>query len=287
MLGEHAARELNRFVVYLALPALLFDIIAHARWEDVWRPGFVVAFGGGVMVIFTATVALRWHRSQPLADAAVDALNASYANTAFLGFPLLLALLGPATLPLTMIGSLITVCGVLALGIILIEFSLRHSRQGGGVFRKVGLSLARNPLLIAPTLGAAVALSGLIIPAPIESFLKLLGGAASPCALVSLGLFLAQDHGDNERKTVGTVAVLASLKLVAQPLVTWLLAAELLHLPALQTNTAVLLAALPTGTGPYMLAALYGRGAATTSRVILVSTIVSMLTVPAYIVLSK
>lgn len=34
ILGETALTELNRFVVYLALPALLFDIIANAMWAD-------------------------------------------------------------------------------------------------------------------------------------------------------------------------------------------------------------------------------------------------------------
>jgi predicted permease len=36
VLGPHATGEINRFVVWLALPALLFDIVAKARWSD-WR----------------------------------------------------------------------------------------------------------------------------------------------------------------------------------------------------------------------------------------------------------
>jgi len=39
ILGPQATTELNRFVVYLSLPALLFDIVAHARWADLWQPG--------------------------------------------------------------------------------------------------------------------------------------------------------------------------------------------------------------------------------------------------------
>ncbi len=36
VLGPNATTELNRFVVYLALPALLFDITSHAHWSDLW-----------------------------------------------------------------------------------------------------------------------------------------------------------------------------------------------------------------------------------------------------------
>ena len=43
-LGPHATREVNRLVVYLALPALLFDIMAKADWAEIWQPGFILAF---------------------------------------------------------------------------------------------------------------------------------------------------------------------------------------------------------------------------------------------------
>src|ERR1700748_732843 len=76
VLGPHATAELNRFVVYLALPALLFDIIAHTHGADLWQPGFIAAFGLGSGIVFVATVAIRLKRRRDLADAAIDGLNA-------------------------------------------------------------------------------------------------------------------------------------------------------------------------------------------------------------------
>ncbi len=52
VLGPHATGELNRFVVFLALPALLFDIMAHASWAALDQPGFVAAFGLACAVTF-------------------------------------------------------------------------------------------------------------------------------------------------------------------------------------------------------------------------------------------
>ncbi|WP_175227159.1 AEC family transporter, partial [Paraburkholderia humisilvae] len=40
LLGPTAASELNRFVVWLALPALLFDTMAHSTWHQLDQPGF-------------------------------------------------------------------------------------------------------------------------------------------------------------------------------------------------------------------------------------------------------
>lgn len=282
MLGPPATREINRFVVWLALPALLFDIIAHARWRDVWQPGFMVAVGGGLMVTFGLTILIRW-RPRHLADAIVDGLNAAYPNTAFVGLPIALALLGRETLPLSTLATLLTVCLLFAAAIVLIEFSLSEAAGAGPILRKVVASLARNPLIVAPVLGAVVAICGLSVPAPAEMFLKLLGGATTPCALVAIGLFLHQQGGGNGTVDVRAVVLLVGLKLVLLPAVTWAIAGPLLGLPRLPFTMAVLMAALPTGTGPFMLAEFYTREGATTSRTILLSTVLSVASIPLWL----
>ena len=46
-MGPEGALELNRFVVYLDMPALLFRIMAKASFRDLAQPGFIAAFGIG------------------------------------------------------------------------------------------------------------------------------------------------------------------------------------------------------------------------------------------------
>ncbi|WP_414462235.1 AEC family transporter [Hyphomicrobium sp. B1] len=285
VLGPNATTELNRFVVYLALPALLFDITSHAHWSDLWQPGFIAVFGISTLLIFTVTVAARLRSPRHLADAAIDGLNAGYANTAYMGFPITLAVLGQQALAPTTIASIITVCVVFAIAIVLIEVGLQSEARALHLARKVGLSLMRNPLLVAPALGALFPASGLTVPVPVETFLKMLGGAASPCALVALGLFLAAKT-EQEADVTRSTAMLVGLKLVLHPIIAWVLASMVFHLSPTLTRTVVLLAALPTGTGPFMLAEFYAREAAVTSRVILVSTMISVLTVSAYLAMS-
>jgi malonate transporter len=282
ILGPHATSELNRFVVYLAMPALLFDIVANAHWREIWQPGFIAAFGLGVAVVFSATLFFALYRARPLVDAAIDGLNAGYANTGFVGFPLVMAVLGPAALAPTMIAVIITVCVLMAVALIIIEVGLQTEKHLGRMAGKVIVSLLRNPLLLAPLVGALFLGFGLKAPLPLEAFLKLLGGAASPCALVALGLFMAEKR-EGGRVPVGTTGLLVSLKLVAQPVVTWGLAIYVFHLTPPLAHAAVLLAALPTGTGPFMVAEFYGREAGITSSVVLFSTIASLATITIYL----
>lgn len=274
-LGETASGEINRFVVWLALPALLFQATATSSWDEIWQPGFVASVSAGCAVVFVMTVIYRFKQQRPLTDASIDALGAAYANTGFLGIPLCVLVFGDEGLLPAIIATLIVACLLFGIAIILIEISLQEEKHPLRVFIKVGKSLAANPLLIAPVLGAAWATTGWALPPAASKFLSLLGMAAPPCALVSLGLFLAQKQAGRRDGTVGLVAG----KLILQPLVTGFFAFWVFELPSLWASSALLLSALPTGTGPFMLASFYGREAALVSRVILMTTLGSLITI--------
>lgn len=283
ILGENALTELNRFVVYLALPALLFDIIASAKWIDLAQPAFIFSFSAGMMVVFFLTIFIQLRRTRHLADAAIDALNAGYANTGFIGFPLVTVFLGHDALAPTLIATILTVSVLFGIGIIIIETGLQGETRRRIIFARVAKSLVKNPLLVSPVVAICIPVSGWTLPGPVDVFLKLLGGAASPCALIALGLFLAGQPARRTSNENMTVTLLVVLKLLIQPALTWWIATRLFHLSPLLVHTAVLLAALPTGTGPFMLAEFYRREATTTSKCVLISTVVSMFTLSVYL----
>ncbi len=78
LLGPDATNVLNRFVVYLALPALLFDATARIRWVDIAHPGFFTAFGGGMALTFLAAAQFGRFSGARLADQSIQALGASF-----------------------------------------------------------------------------------------------------------------------------------------------------------------------------------------------------------------
>jgi malonate transporter len=186
-------------------------------------------------------------------------------------------------LPALVISTLLTACLLFGFAILLIEIDLAATPDLRRTLLKALRSLARNPLLVSPVVGGLWALTGFGLPLPIDRFVTLLGAAAGPCALVTIGLFL---HQQRERADTREVARLVGLKLVAQPILT-LGAALLVPMPKPWFATALLLAALPTGTGPFMLAKLYEREAAATSRAILLSTVLSVVTVSVLVVLLR
>jgi predicted permease len=278
--GPAASSELNRFVVWLGLPALFFAITAKASWQDLYQPAFAATFALACFIVFVLTLPLRRQRGQ--ADASIDGLNAAYPNSGYMGFPLCFLVFGPESFTTVTISAIITVCLLFGFAIVLIEFSLQKDKALGPMVLSVFASLAKNPLLVSPVLGVLFSASGLPMPKSADTFVNLLGAAASPCALVALGVFLAQREPSHGRDLVGAI-LLTGLKLLALPAVTWALAHYVFALPKTTADMAVLLAALPTGTGPFMLAEYYKREPSVTADTILYSTVLSVLTISAFL----
>lgn len=273
ILGPHAASEINRMVVWLCLPALLFEATATAVWAQVWQPRFILAYSLGTLAVFALTVLWRLRRVGNLADASVQGLAASYANTGYMGIPLCVLVLGDAGLQPALIATLIVVCVLFASAVVCIEVALQDEKSLHRAVAKVLLALAKNPLVVAPLLGGLWAVGGQPIPLPAQRFIELLASATAPCALIALGLFLAHKQLGRGDGSLGLVL----LKLIAHPLITWVLAFHVFQLPPLWAHAALLLSALPTGTGPFMLAEFYRREASVVSRSILLSTLGSLL----------
>ncbi|HTJ57727.1 MAG TPA: AEC family transporter [Devosiaceae bacterium] len=284
LLGPTASSELNRFVVYLALPALLFDVLAESNWASFWQPSFIASFTIGSFVVYGGTLLCRVRQGHKLSDASIDGLNAGYANTGYIGFPLCELIFGRQSFALVTIAAILTVTLLFAVAIVFVEIGVQTERRPGALALKVGKSLLRNPLVIAPALGALWAALGVPLPDAAKNLLHLMSGAASPCALVSLGLFLAARHKGSKSGRPAAM-MLTALKLFAQPAITAICAYFVFRMAAFPSAVAVVLAALPTGTGPFMIAEFYKREAVVTSGTILFSTVASVVTLSVCVLL--
>ena len=281
-LSEHAAAELNKAVVWVFLPALLFKICATSHISEIWNTGFVISYVMGCIVVFAAILFWRIWQKHSLVTASIDGLSAAYANTGYVGLPLCVLIFGEFGLKPAMIATLIVVVVVFAVSVTLIEFALQQKGHVFATLRHVILALLKNPIVIASILGFMWAATGYQIATPWLHLLDMLAVATSPCALISLGLFLAQKQISVQTRSF---IPLVFAKLIIQPLITAFFAIVIFKLPTAWANSAIILSALPTGTGPYMLAELYKTDAKTISQSILWSTILSVFTLSALLMI--
>ena len=273
---ETATRALSRFVFQFALPVMLFSSLAaqgrpaefDGRYLLAYFIAVAVAAGGG------ALLAQRPGRAGGQV-AVVAGFSACYGNVILLGIPLVLTALGEAaTLPLF---ALVSVHGpiMMTLVTILLERGSGAAPPGGRLLQTLK-GLAANPILIGLLAGLAVGVSGLALPGPVAASTALLGQAALPAALFAMGASLA---GYRIRGALGLALGLVLLKTVLQPLVVWLLVDYVFEIASPWSDTAILLAAMPTGVNAYLFAVRYRTGEAEAATAIVLSTAACLVTV--------
>lgn len=277
-LGANASAELNRFVVWLALPAQLFSFAANSGWQTLWQPRFITAFFLSCLIVFALVLLVSWARHRDLAAASFDGLSASYSNTGYMGIPLCVLALGQEGLAPAIISTFI-VFVMFAVATVFIEIGVLSHKKSHEILISVIKSLCSNPLLIAPVLGLVWSSSNLTLYEPIAQVIDFLAAASTPCALVSIGLFLIQKCMAAPARAWGV----SMAKLILQPVIAWSIADPIMGLPSLWVNAIVILSALPTGTGPFMLAQYYRADGSVISRVVLITTVGSLLTLSLFL----
>lgn len=277
------------FVLYFALSALLFRLGASGRLHagPVWGLLAVYALSSVAVTLVGLWCARRSGLSRP--DAGMVALVAAFPNTGFLGLPLLTGLLGPQAagpVAATLLVDVILTCSACVAWI--------HADGAGGQGALAALRASlrgalRNPLLQAMAAGLLVAALGWTVPPAVDETLRLLGQAATPAALFTLGAIVARAQlraralGATSQPAVSArpgVRRAVLLKLVAHPLLVWLmgwgLAAVGHPLPDFGLAAVTLAAALPAAANVSMLAEREGADTGLIARVILWTTVGSV-----------
>ncbi|MGC5017662.1 AEC family transporter [Micromonospora sp. DT47] len=266
LLGAEAERVLGGFVFHLAMPAALFTALSRTRLEV--HPTALAAFAASTAATMGLAFALgAVLRRRSTGEATIGAMAAGYVNSANLGIPVALQVLGDAAfLTEVLLFQVLVVTPVIL--VLLDRGAGRRLRPG----RLLTLPL-RNPVIAGPALGALCSGLGWRPPDVVTGPLALLGAAAVPTALVVLGLSLT--GGGPRPRGTGEVAVLSGLKLLAQPLAAWSVGLLLGVGPA-DLLALVVCAALPTAQNTYIFAREYGSGEAVARETVIVTTALSM-----------
>jgi predicted permease len=284
VLPESAIPGLNAYVLFFALPCLLFRFGAGTPVLELLNPVVLLLYLASAVVIVFFTVAVTLSARVGLQDAAFGALVAAFPNTGFMGVPLLVALLGPPAA-----GPVI--CMVLAdlffTSSLCLALAQSAARADGHLSPRAGAALARalrgalsNPLPWSIALGALFSSTGAALPGEVATVVKMLADSASPVALFTIGAVLWHSSQHATRRTpLADYLPVAAIKLFVHPLLVFLLgaAARALGAPitAFQLTVLTLAAALPSASSVSLLAERYGADNGRVARVIMSSTVMA------------
>ncbi|HEU4922895.1 MAG TPA: AEC family transporter [Burkholderiales bacterium] len=270
---QASSAALNQFVYAFALPAMLFVAVYRGSLDEILSGAFLLA----VVVATLGTAAVGFFISSlsgaPPAQSTMRGLNASFANTGYLGIPLVTVAYGEAAALPAALATVATNFVSFALAIVCLELFVNPHP---GAVRRALRGVIMSPLIWPIALAIALVAMDVKIPLPAERLATLLAAAAGPCALFAIGLFVSQLS-----IRAGAVASWQStvLKLVLHPLLMALLVFVVLKIDPLWAKIAVVGAALPLGATAFVLAQRYQLLEAETSTGAVVSTAASLLTV--------
>lgn len=282
LLGASSSEALNGFVYWVALPALLFNAMAAVDPDEIYNGPFLAAFASASFATWLiSSMAGRLIFRLPLAESALHGLNGAYPNSGFMGIPLAIAAYGESAALPAIVAAVISVFSV-SLAIIPIEIARQGKTSLLPLLGRVVTALVTNPMLLAPTAGLLWAQTELGLHASVARFADILGDAAAPCALFSIGLFLVGKPLSEGRHEVAAMAI---AKLLVHPLLTALAILVVFPADPLWAVVAILSAALPIGSGPFVLAQAQGIYIRRTSTVMLVTTVLSIFTISVFFLL--
>ncbi|GGD24760.1 putative malonate transporter [Aureimonas glaciei] len=268
---------LQVFVVYLALPAMFFQLLSKTPVERLANPAFITATTLATFAIFLTIFSAGYARTRGDVPAStIQGLAAAYGNIGYMGPGLAIAAFGPeATVPVALI-----FCFDNTLHFVLAPLCMalggRSGRSVPAMMAEVLTRIFTHPFILATIVGIGAALLGLHLPAPIDRLLTLLASAAAPCALFAMGVTLALRPLKRVPPELGYIV---PAKLVLHPIVVYLFLAFAGPFDPVWVKVAVLLACLPVATNVFVIAQQYGVWVERASAAVLVTTLASVVTV--------
>ncbi|WP_170516214.1 AEC family transporter [Ruegeria atlantica] len=272
---EDATAYLTKFVFYFALSAMLFRFAATLPFADIFNGRLMAGYLLGTLAVYGLATGVAWVRRLDIPTAAVEAQCAAIGNVGFLGLPMLALLLSEAAIGPVMLVLTVDLVVFSSLIVILINAG-RDGRLTPATLRLIGLGLLKNPMIVSISAGLLWSALQMPVPAALNDFLTILGGAATPGALFAIGASLASKSAER----IQVAAWLSFCKLVIHPACVAVVLLWLMPVDAFSATVAIAAAALPVAGNVYMLAAHYRVAPHRASAAILLSTAVSILTVP-------
>jgi len=273
MLPVNAVPALNTFVLYFALPCMLFRFAAGTPFSQIFNlPVFAAYMITGLLLLGLFALAIHYAAAEGMRESAFAGLAVSWSNWGYMGFALLPPLLGQAALATLIAGGMADLLVVVSAALALASLEDSGGQGVRAALKGAALRVAKNPLIWSVIAGAVFSAFERHLPAAANQFASLLGNSAGPVALFTIGVSL---YRPGIRLWRGDVLLISGAKLLLHPYIAALMAMYVFHLDKLQVGTLTLMAAMPVAGTVFLFAERQGANPERFAASILVTTALS------------
>ncbi len=279
-IGDDWSKVLNEFALKIGLPVFIFSALAKTdfsfRAEELY---LIIANSIFLFVSFMLAVGvgkiLRLKKQMFM----TLFICFGFSNIAYLGIPVLSQVSGEKIIPIASLIVAVYLFWQFTLGTGYLDYLLDKKRKN--IIGNLVGHFIKNPLIIAVVLGFAVSAFDIIIPAVLLKSLDMVGASVTPTVLVVIGLFIGKSKIGKLSQWI-PVLMFSLATLVVLPLIFYFGVKFFGFLPP-QFSSSIIEAAMPLAITPFALADKYNLNKDFIARSIVLSTILSVLTLPFWI----
>jgi predicted permease len=295
---EHCS-FINWLVYTFSLPSLIFNEVARQQFNSFFEPAVILMPLAALALVAALTMLIARIHDYKGGFAAAFVFGTFWANATYIGLPLCMNAFGQKGLAKAAVYNGLVVPFFIFFGYLLIGF---YGAGSGNVKISTRIQNAfLNPVLLSALAGIGVALAAesfrmpdgtLSLPEPVMAtttllgaFLKMIGGMGLPLALLSIGASLKWEQ---TRSHLGALGWTVGSKLILLPLTTLLLIRTFFpDTDPVGSGVAVMLAGTPSAVASYVVSCQLGVERGFVSSMLVLSTILSVVTLPAWVYIVK
>lgn len=274
---KDGSKVIGNILIYLSLPCVVLNGFLVERTAEALK-GLAISAALGLLTIIVSGLLARL----VLGKSPIDNFAATFANPAFFGIPLVIASFSKDTVFYLAAYIAFTNLGQWTYGVYLLNREKGETGKGENIF----LKLIKAPFMVGIVIGLFFFLSGLKMPAIPAKCVTFLADITTPLAMFTIGIYLAQ----TDIKRLFTKISLYKVALVRMILCPLVMLAILMFIPqeyfALKM-TLLIGAACPVGSNVAVYAQLHGNDYPYAVETVIISTLVSIVTMPALVALAN
>jgi len=212
MIDGHAQKQVNKVLFNVAFPCTCFKSLYGAEFDISYDTRFIIYCWVVALVcwILTCPLVMKIEKSNKRRGAMIQAMNRT--NYLVIGLPILHSICGDVEMAFVTVA----LSGLILMSNVVSVVVMEIFRGGKPDPKHLIKSIITNPIIVATAFGIVTMITGITIPAPLASAADSLGSAATPIALLMIGVSIDFKHMEDR---IRPVIMCVFGKLIVLPLI--------------------------------------------------------------------
>ncbi|MDO8509613.1 MAG: AEC family transporter [bacterium] len=274
-------KVLNEYALKIGLPVLIFASLARVSFS--FSVQSQIVFANSLFIIFCLLLAFIVGKLLRLKKLMFRTLFICFVfnNVAYMGIPVLTQVFGDNILPTTGLIIAIYLFWQFTIGTGYLEYSQNNNKKD--VVNNIITNLIKNPLLLAIILGIIAGSLKIALPSVLIKSLDMITASVTPTVLIVIGLFIGKSKFGRLIEWL-PIFFFSILTLFVLPVIFYI-GAKLFGFAPTQFSSSIIQAAMPLAIAPFALADKYNLDKVFIARSIVLSTILSAISLPLWILI--